>query len=118
VHKSEHIPRWKLHLRPTHLSIIQDLDLPPLPAGISIDKIFINYFGYVKDQLKNYITAQYGEGASIWDALYPSMDVVLTAPNGWEINQQHRMRTAAQQSTLVKGAQSGKRVRFVSEAEV
>jgi hypothetical protein len=46
------------------------------------------------------------------------MDVVLTAPNGWEINQQQRMRTAAQQSTLVKGAQSGKRVRFVSEAEV
>jgi hypothetical protein len=109
--------RWKLHLRPGHLPIISDLALPTLPPSITVDKIFSNYLGYVKDRLQEYITTQYGEGAAIWNALSPSMEVVLTTPNGWEIGQQQRMRTAAQQSGLAVGKQSGKRVSFVSEAE-
>jgi hypothetical protein len=76
-----------------------------------------DYLGYVKDRLREYITSQYGEGAAIWNALHPSMDLVLTTPNGWEIGQQQRMRVAAQRSGLASGLQQ-KSVRFVSEAEV
>jgi hypothetical protein len=115
---SHHFLRWKLHLRPGHLPIIDDLSLPALPLNVTVDKIFSNYLGYIKERLQDYITTQYGEGAAIWSALSPSMEVVLTTPNGWEINQQQRMRIAAQRSGLVAGRQSGKRVSFVSEAEV
>jgi hypothetical protein len=98
--------------------MIRDLQLPPLPPSVTVDKIFSNYLAYVKDRLREYIGTQYGDGDNIWNTLLPSMEVVLTTPNGWEVNQQQRMRTAAQQGGLVSGKQSGKRISFVSEAEV
>jgi hypothetical protein len=112
------VRRWKLRLRPKHLNVIQDLLLPELPPSVTVDKIFEHYLAYVKEQLKAYIGAQYGDGAIIWNTLYPSMDVVLTTPNGWELAQQQRMRAAAQKAALVQGPDSAARVRFVSEAEV
>jgi hypothetical protein len=110
--------RWKLRLRPKHMSVIRDLSLPELPPSVTVDKIFQHYLVYVKEQLEVYIGAQYGDGANIWKTLYPAMDVVLTTPNGWELAQQQRMRAAAQNASLVKGPDSAARVRFVSEAEV
>jgi hypothetical protein len=85
---------------------------------VSVDRIFADYLGYVKTQLQAYISAQYGDGAQIWAALCPTMDVVLTTPNGWEITQQQYMRAAAQQAGLVAGLQAAERLRFVTEAEV
>ncbi|KAJ7021476.1 hypothetical protein C8F04DRAFT_267971 [Mycena alexandri] len=107
---------WKLLLRPSHLPIIQDLELPPLPANVTLDDVFSHHLGYVKDQVKTYITTTYGEGGSIWDALSPTMYIILTTPNGWEGGQQRRMREAAIRAGLV-GVTGGRRVKFVSEAE-
>lgn len=92
--------------------------LPLLPPRTTVDEIFKDYLSYIKTQLQKYVTDQYGDGAVIWDALYPTMEVVLTAPNGWEITQQQRMRTAGIKSGLVSGWEAGKRIHFVSEAEV
>ncbi|KAJ7736711.1 hypothetical protein DFH07DRAFT_779546 [Mycena maculata] len=52
---------WKLLLRPTHLLLIQGLKLPPLPANVTLDDVFTHHLGYVKDQVKAYITTTYGE---------------------------------------------------------
>lgn len=109
--------RWKLHMRPAHLPMIRNLDLQPLPARIGVDDIFSYFFGYVKDQLKEYITSQFGAGGNIWAALYPTMYVVLSTPNGWEGAQQQRMRAAAIRAGLVD-KEGARRVRFVTEAEV
>jgi hypothetical protein len=111
-------PRWKLRLRPTHLPIINDLSLPALPPSTTVEKILADFLKYVKEQLQAYIATQYGDGAIIWQTLHPMMDLVLTAPNGWEITQQQVMRTAALKSTVMSGRQPAKRIRFVSEAEV
>ncbi|KAJ6515203.1 hypothetical protein C8R47DRAFT_1001423 [Mycena vitilis] len=107
---------WKLLLRPAHLPIIQDLTLPPLPASVTLDDVFTHHLGYVKDQVKAYITTTYGEGGNIWDTLSPTMYIILTTPNGWEGSQQRRMRAAAIRAGLVDEA-GGRRVKFVSEAE-
>lgn len=71
-------------MRPAHLPIIRDLDLPSLPSNVTVDKIFADHFGYVRQQVKDYITATYGDGGNIWTSLSPSMYVILTTPNGWE----------------------------------
>jgi hypothetical protein len=110
--------RWKLRLRPSHLPAIRDLSLPDLPPSTTVDKIFEHYLGYLKRQLQAYITAQYADGANIWNKLFPAIEVVLSTPNGWEFNQQQRMRLSAQAASLVSGPESTSRVRFVSEAEV
>ncbi|KAJ7074581.1 hypothetical protein C8F01DRAFT_970629, partial [Mycena amicta] len=109
---------WKLHLRPSHLPIIRDLQLPPLPnlPGITVDKIFTDFLRYIKDQIKAYITSTYGSGGNIWDVLSPTMYVILTTPNGWEGLQQRSMRNAAIAAGLVD-REGGRRVKFVTEAE-
>jgi hypothetical protein len=112
------LQRWKLRLRPGHLPIIRDLKLPALPPATTLDRIFADFLGYVKQQLETYVKAKYGEGDKIWNACLPSLELVLTTPNGWELDQQQRMRAAAQKSELVVGDDSAQRVRFVTEAEV
>jgi hypothetical protein len=109
--------RWKLHLRPSHLPLISNLNLPPLPPRVTIDIVLADFLSHVKQNLQMYITTSHGGGDKIWAALYPAMEVVLTVPNGWEGAQQQRMRTAAFKAGLVDqhGAQ---RVRIVTEAEV
>jgi hypothetical protein len=109
--------RWKLLMRPAHLPIIRDLELPPLPKNVTVDKIFADHLRYIKDQVKAYITTTYGSGGNIWDLLSPTMYVILTTPNGWEGAQQSRMRQAAITAGLVDEA-GGRRVKFVTEAEV
>ncbi|KAJ6491574.1 hypothetical protein DFH09DRAFT_1338454 [Mycena vulgaris] len=107
---------WKLLLRPSHLPIIQDLDLPPLPPNVTVDDVFAHHLRYVKDQVKTYITTTYGEGGSIWDILSPTANFILCTPNGWEGSQQRKMRLAAIRGGLVDEA-GGRRVKFVTEAE-
>ncbi|KDQ57914.1 hypothetical protein JAAARDRAFT_155555 [Jaapia argillacea MUCL 33604] len=107
---------WKLHLRPSHLPLIRDLELPPLPEGKSADQVFADYLSFVKQQVKEYITTTYGDGHNLWALLSPSMYVILTTPNRWEGSQQNKMRNAAISAGLV-AADSGRRVRFVTEAE-
>jgi hypothetical protein len=93
-------PRFKLHLRPSHLPMIEGLDLPPIPPGLKADNIFAHFLGYVKRQVQDYINNWYTEGSQIWSSLSPTMDVVLTTPNGWELAQQQRMRLAAEMAVL------------------
>jgi hypothetical protein len=112
------LQRWKLRLRPDHLPPIRDLKLAALPPATTCDGIFADFLGYVKEQLETYVKAKYGDGDKIWNACLPSLELVLTTPNGWELQQQQRMRAAAQKSELVIGDDSAERVRFVTEAEV
>ncbi|KII84791.1 hypothetical protein PLICRDRAFT_146294 [Plicaturopsis crispa FD-325 SS-3] len=107
---------WKLHLRPDHLPMISNLDLPPLPPRKTVEDVFVDYLGYVKQEIKKFIEDSYGDGHAIWKTLYPHMAVILTTPNGWEGRQQTRMREAAVRAELVDA--SGKqRIKFVTEAE-
>ncbi|KAJ7471922.1 hypothetical protein FB451DRAFT_311117 [Mycena latifolia] len=107
---------WKLRMRPGHLPIIQDLELPPLPPNVPVEQIFADHLRYIKEQVKAFITTTYGSGGNIWDILSPTMYVILTTPNGWEGSQQNRMRQAAIAAGLVDEA-GGRRVKFVTEAE-
>ncbi|TFK51568.1 hypothetical protein OE88DRAFT_1801563 [Heliocybe sulcata] len=107
---------WKLHLRPGHLPIIKDLALPALPVRKSVEDVFADYLGYIQTQVKEYITTTYGEGGNIWNALKPTMYVILTTPNGWEGAQQNKMRSAAIKAGLVD-ADGARRIKFVTEAE-
>jgi hypothetical protein len=109
--------RWKLHLRPAHLTVAGASAIPPLPSGITIERIFVDFLRYVKEQVAQYIQDRHANGAQLWSILYPTMAVVLTTPNGWEGAQQQTMRSAAAKAGLVD-TQGLHRIRFVSEAEV
>lgn len=58
-----------------------------------------------------------GDGAQIWNQLYPSAVFVLPHPNGWYLKEQATLRRAAIQAGLVTESDSQDRVVFVTEAE-
>ncbi|KAJ7074576.1 hypothetical protein C8F01DRAFT_30135 [Mycena amicta] len=109
---------WKLRLRPKHLAKIEPLPthVLPLPENVSLSDIYVNFLKYLKQNVKEYLTSNHTNGARIWDALAPSMNVILSTPNGWEGAEQQAMRQAAIDAGLVDEA-GGSRVRFVTEAE-
>ncbi|KAJ7641482.1 hypothetical protein FB45DRAFT_900316 [Roridomyces roridus] len=107
---------WKLHLRPSHLPIIQDLKLPPLPDNVTLDQILADHLRYIIAQVKEYMVTTYSDGLALWESVSPSMYCILTTPNGWEGVQQRRMRDAAIQAGLVDES-GGRRIKFVTEAE-
>ncbi|KJA18947.1 hypothetical protein HYPSUDRAFT_913356 [Hypholoma sublateritium FD-334 SS-4] len=105
---------WKLLLRPEQLSVPNEIS--PLPYGISVDKVLENFLAYIKSNLQQFIVNAQVKGQTTWNSLSPSMDVILTIPNGWDGKVQHRMRNAAIHAQLVS-PDGGKRVRFLSEGE-
>lgn len=69
----------------------------------------------MKANVRDFITIAHGK--QFWEDLESSVDVVLTAPNGWDGRTQQRMRKAATSAQLV-GPEEGNRIRFLSEGEV
>jgi hypothetical protein len=60
----------------------------------------------------------YDNGTALWIGVEDSMEFVLTHPNGWEGEQQAKMRTAAIVAGLIPNNRSGsERVHFVTEGE-
>lgn len=110
--------RWKLRLRPEYLPAPSEFSLPPLPSKIvKVDAIFRDQLVYVIENVHAFFVRAYANGEKFWKEVSPAMDVVLTVPNGWEGQQQQRMRTAAIDAGLI-GPDGGNRVRFASEGEV
>lgn len=107
--------RWKLLLSPTYLEF--PVSVPTsLPPGVSVDQVLKDMFVYMMDKVKVQIERTH-LGKDIWSVLRNDMELVLTTPNGWEGQQQHRMRRAAVAAGIIRGDE-GKRVKFVSEGEV
>ncbi|KAF7290598.1 hypothetical protein MIND_01299900 [Mycena indigotica] len=108
---------WKLLLRPKHLAAVSlPSSIAPLPHNVELQQVLADFLRYVKNNFREYFISNRVNGAYIWDTLFPTLDVILTTPNGWEFNEQHMMRCAAIDAGLVQETE-GLRVRFVTEAE-
>jgi len=88
-----------------------------LPRGLPVEKIFEDFFAYIKTHVRGFIVKAYGSGEQYWEGSQQSMTVVLTTPNGWDGLSQNKMRTAAIRAGLVQ-PDGGNRIKFVSEGEV
>ncbi len=87
------------------------------------------------EHIRSHIGKNYASGFEIWNELFPTMDVIFTIPNGWELKQQTDIRFAAIEAGLMGLAseravddeaeeeplklmiEASKRISFVSEAE-
>ena len=109
--------RWKLHLRPKHLSAhIKDNDIPPLPRGKSIVQVLTDFINYLFRCAETYIQESYP--GYIWVSVKDDIQFIFTHPNGWEGAQQQQIRRAIELAGLVPGTPDGRgRVRFLTEGE-
>jgi hypothetical protein len=80
--------------------------------------VFADFLCYLFHCAKRYITGFYPNGGALWTGLEDDMEFVLTHPNGWEGEQQHKMRLAAIKAGLIPNTTAGRRrLQFVTEGE-
>jgi hypothetical protein len=104
-----------MHLRPSTLPPIR---LPALPRTKTVVDVFADFLCYLFHCAKRYITGFYPNGGALWTGLEDDMEFVLTHPNGWEGEQQHKMRLAAIKAGLIPNTTAGRRrLQFVTEGE-
>ncbi|KAJ7073103.1 hypothetical protein C8F01DRAFT_268957 [Mycena amicta] len=107
---------FKLHMRPGSVSL--DVPIPPLPSTKSVVDIFADFLEYMLKCARTYIAEHYPSGDALWITLEDTMEFILTHPNGWEGEQQAKMRSAAVRAGLVPDTTADHaRIHFVTEGE-
>ena len=110
--------RFKLYLRPKHMKLSTDEELPPLPLNKTAEQVFGDVLQYLYKCTQEYIEETHANGVRLWQSLKTTTDFVLSHPNGWEGTQQAQMRSAAVYAGLVPSSPEGhSRIHFVTEGE-
>ena len=87
--------------------VVQTFEIPPLPAMVSLRKIYADLLGYLFDhstialttlilmltlaKAREYFKNNTVDGASIWTRLGHQVTICLATPNGWDTSQQVRL---------------------------
>ncbi|KAJ3492910.1 hypothetical protein NLJ89_g11141 [Agrocybe chaxingu] len=110
---------FKLHLS-SKVTNMRDITrrIPALPPKKTVVHIFADFFLYLFDCASAYIQDTEPNGQVMWNSLKPSIDFVLSHPNGWEGREQSQMRQAAVLAGLIPDTTAGHaRISFVTEGE-
>src|SRR5258706_1625099 len=84
--------------------VVPTFEIPPLPAMVSLKKIYADLLGYLFDhgtlaliclvlmltlaKARGFFKNNTVDGASIWTRLGQQVTICLATPNGWETSQQ------------------------------
>jgi len=88
-----------------------------LPEGKTIVDLFADFIRYLFDSTIAHIKEVEPTGELLWQNFGPTVELVLTHPNGWEGQQQEVMRKAVVQADIFNAEEARSRVSFVTEGE-
>jgi hypothetical protein len=109
---------FKLHLHPETMRAHNSIQVPPLPAGITLEQIYKDFLGYLFRHTEEFFKEKQIDGAALWLRLRGTIEFVIAHPNGWDTYEQGILRQAATEAGLVDSlSQAEERIQFVSEAE-
>ena len=92
--------------------------IPPLPEGKTVVQVFADFLRYLHQCARTYIEESNLNGPNMWKRLEPTIEYVLSHPNGWEGGQQALMRKAAILAGFIPDTEAGRsRLFFVTEGE-
>ncbi|KAI0031115.1 hypothetical protein K488DRAFT_87118 [Vararia minispora EC-137] len=95
-----------------------DIPRTNLPPSKGIVNVFADFYAYLFDRLRAFISETHASGDLIWDSVKDSIDFVLSHPNAWEGQQQAALRQAAVLAGLVPTiSDAQERITFVTEGE-
>jgi len=89
---------------------------PELPTGKSIVDLFADFIRYLLDSTIAHIKEAEPTGEALWRNFGPTIEIVLTHPNGWEDHQQV-MRDAVVRAGIFSEEDAQSRVTFITEGE-
>ena len=90
---------------------------PKLPKGKSIVDLFADFIRYLFDSTIAHIKEVEPTGELLWENFGPTVELILTHPNGWEGSQQGVMRKAVVQAGIFDAEEARSRVSFLTEGE-
>jgi len=108
---------FKLHLHPDDLAAKHGLELEPLPNGVPLTQIYVDFLKYLLMHTQTYFQDHILDGKTIWQTYKPTLEVVIAHPNGWGIKEQSFLRSAVVAAGFSTPSDAGTRVHFVTEAE-
>ncbi|KIM23517.1 hypothetical protein M408DRAFT_262970 [Serendipita vermifera MAFF 305830] len=111
---------FKLHLHPASMLRVsgpRGFEIPPLPLGISIERVYEDLMRYLMENTKRFFGMTTPGGEAIWARLKNTMVIMLATPNGWDIKQQDVLRRASIKASLVTEDTAGQFLQFLTEAE-
>jgi hypothetical protein len=88
-----------------------------LPTGKTIADLFSDFIRYLFDSTVAHIKEVEPTGELLWENFGPTVELVLTHPNGWEGQQQEVMRKAVVQAGIFTTEEARGRLSFVTEGE-
>ena len=88
-----------------------------LPAGKTIVDLFSDFIRYLFDSTIAHIKEVEPTGELLWKNFGPTVELVLTHPNGWEGQQQEVMHKAVVQAGIFTAEEARNRLSFVTEGE-
>lgn len=113
-----HVARWfKLLLHPKEMRDENAITAPPLPANVTLEKVYTDFLRFTFDHAKQYFQTSTLDGNLLWDRLGRSFELVFAIPNGWSETQQNFLRTVIVAAGILPANFAQTRLSFVSEAE-
>jgi hypothetical protein len=94
-----------------------EFEIPPLPAGITVERVYADLMKYLMDNTKLFFERTTEGGPDIWARLRETIVIVLATPNGWDIREQETLRKAAIMASLVTEENAEQLLQFVTESE-
>jgi hypothetical protein len=93
--------------------------LSPLPPGVTIEKIYVDFFTYVYQHTQKFFEEREFQGRLIWQRLKEEhrIEFVIAHPNGWTLTEQVFLRKVATNSGFVSEEDTSFMVHLVAEAE-
>ncbi|KDN48294.1 hypothetical protein RSAG8_02886, partial [Rhizoctonia solani AG-8 WAC10335] len=65
-----------------------------LPFGVSLRQVYSDFLGYLLRHTKSYFENRFLDGAQVWESHKPTMEVVMSHPNGWGAREQAGFTTS------------------------
>ncbi|KAG8684693.1 hypothetical protein FRC11_011730 [Ceratobasidium sp. 423] len=84
-----------LHLFSESMRSRYNANLDPLPPGVSLLQVYTDYLRYLLNHTREYFQNWMVDGSTLWARYGPTIEVVITHPNGWGIREQTLLRNAA-----------------------
>jgi len=88
-----------------------------LPKGKSVVDLFADFIRCLFYSTVVHIKEAEPTGEDLWENFRPTVELVLTHPNGWEDHQQELMRRAVVQAGVFNEEDARNRVTFITEGE-
>ncbi|KAG8731399.1 hypothetical protein FRC11_004265, partial [Ceratobasidium sp. 423] len=108
---------FKAHLYPEDSGAPPNLRISALPFGVSLRQVYSDFLGYLLRHTESYFEERIIDGSQIWEKYKPTMEIVMSHPNGWGIREQSFLRDVTVSAGYTTSELAPRSIRFVTDLE-